>query len=154
MKSLLAELPNPIASVFARMGIAEDEIAAAKKRWPKNAKRIHTAFKWCCPSELLRDKTDELYKVHVQEIIERVASGKDPVPLTRAEVLAALSNASLAAPLGSRSEALMTELFNELGLGSVEPAREPWKGSNAELFAEMRCTTRLPNPRRDIDDRL
>ena len=58
---------------------------------------------------------------------------------TKAEVLAALSDASTLAPPGQQFAALMESLSAELGFAIPgEPVREPWPGASDEMLHECR----------------
>lgn len=95
--------------------IAEDEIERGKLRHPDAEEEIHGAFKIILPSSVLMDKPLEpLYRLHAREIVERVAAGENPALGTDAEVLAALSVASLAAPLTGPAVALYMRLFRDV----------------------------------------
>ncbi len=137
--------PNDVAGAigraFDRMGIAEEEIEAAKKKWPDKKAEIHAAFGALAPGELSRYGSDRLYRAHARELLERVAKGERLELGTDAECLAALSLASLKAPLASGHVAAMEKAFasvfpkNALG---PNVGRESYPGNVDEILTEIR----------------
>ncbi len=71
-----AALAIAIRSTFDRMAIAEEEIASAKRRFPREAEQVHRAFKILCPPPGLRGLSDEVFRAHARELVERVALGR------------------------------------------------------------------------------
>jgi hypothetical protein len=92
-----SELSGALDFSFARMRIAEEEIAAATKRWPTAARRIRASFLILRPSSWMRG-SEELYRRHCRELLARIKRGDDVGPGTDAEVCWVISQASLAAP--------------------------------------------------------
>lgn len=117
-RSLADLLPPPagraIADAFRRMSIAEEEICAAKARHRRSASRLHTAFRYLCPPAALMGLDDRIYRAHCREILDRVAARADLKLGTAAEVIAALSQASLTAPPSRVELLLYSELFDRL----------------------------------------
>lgn len=142
-----SEVQGIVRQAFQFMQIAEVQIAWCKQQNPSKSDLVDKAFRWLCPSVLLKGKSSALYSAHVRELIERVTNDEDPIPLTRAEVLALIANQSLIAPLVRQWMALMTTLFSELQLGEVEIVGEPWEGANEELLTELRLKYEHNNPR-------
>lgn len=103
-----------VSATFRRMEIAEKEIADGCRRHPSRADAIFESFKHLVPPPLLRDLGDELYRLHCQELIERVGKGRDLRPGTAAEVVAALSGLSQMAPPTREQTLLYMKLFDEL----------------------------------------
>lgn len=139
------ESGSAIASAFRRMGIAEEEIDVAKKRWPRRRTVIHGAFRFLCASHLGRF-SDEVYRAHAREIIGRVMRGEDLKPGTDAEILVLLSEASLVAPLASDYAFAMSHVFHRVfpnaGADRFEHAgRESHRGALDEILAECRRKT-------------
>lgn len=67
---------NVVTFAFQAMGIAEEEIAAGKKRASKSRHTaIDAVFGSACPSPLLRGKSLELYRAHVRELVQRAEKG-------------------------------------------------------------------------------
>ncbi len=115
----LAELLPPpagraIADAFRRMSIAEEEICAAKARHRRSAGRLHTAFRYLCPPAALMGLDDRIYRAYCREILDRVAARENLKLGTAAEVIAALSRASLTAPPSRVELLLYSELFDRL----------------------------------------
>ena len=139
-------IPARVWGLFELMHIAEEEIAAAEpdKGWPGTKReeyreRVHNSFKLMCPSPALRDKVPELYRAHVSELLFRVGTRQDTRPGTKAEVLAALSDASTIAPPGQQFAALMERLMFDCGFRlEGEAVREPWVGASSEMLEDCR----------------
>lgn len=132
-----------IDRTFDRMGIAEEEISAGKARHPRRAKRIDAVFRKLMPTQPLREKSDDVYRAHARELVERAALGEDLVPPTSAELLCVVLDASLKAPLDSTglaaAERLFRAVFPERYESVVEePTPEPWKGAVDELLDGLR----------------
>lgn len=107
-------LAATIASTFALMEVAEQEIQKAKDNAPTDQETIHNAFAYLYPSPALRGKNEELYRKHAQEMIERVRTGKDTRPATDAEILCGLSEWTLENSPGQDASALYLTLATEL----------------------------------------
>lgn len=120
-----------IGRTFDLMAIAEEEIAAAKKRFPGKAAELHASFMLLCPNELARYGSDRLYRAHARELLERVARGQDTTLGTDVECLAALSQASLKAPLSRDPAEAMARVF-----ARVFPGQDPYlETSEGESYA-------------------
>lgn len=100
--------------IFDCMKSADEEITAFKNRVPAYSKQLDKAFAILCPSIPLRNKHDELYRFHCRELLDRVISKEDTRIGTRAEVLAALSDTSLNAPLTRAGQTTYEHLFAQL----------------------------------------
>lgn len=143
LKALDLNIPISIRRAFDFMEIAEEEIAKAQKRVrDKEArKRIHDVFGDAQPGQLLK-YSDVLFRAHVRELCERARREESTAPATKAEVVAALCEGSLLAPLDQQHAALYEELFFEIFGRYVGDAkdrtREPWPGASAELLHTMR----------------
>jgi hypothetical protein len=142
-----------VSQTFAFMAVAEAELEQATRRHPLKRAAVSALFKYLVPDGLLRGKSTELYRAHVQELVERALAGQDVVPPTDAEVLGFLSELSLKAPFGSQPAALMFELVFKRGLMSKYLApdyefREPWEGASQELRDEL--GRRLPSIRKGV----
>lgn len=107
-------LARTVRTTFDRVDIAEEEIRAAKRRFPTCASEIHAAFALLCPTEPLRDLSEDVFRFHCKEILERVANGHDVRLGTTAELLGLLSNVSQMAPPTRVSVLLYQELFLRL----------------------------------------
>lgn len=108
-----------------------------------------STFAACFPTALVSD-SERLYRAHVREMCERDARGDDLRPGTLAEVLGALSKASLEAPLDACGAALYEHVFERLFPDDVPEGRralEQWEGQVAESLAHARrilATERRP----------
>lgn len=145
LTKLDSDRSNLIVSSFRRMRIAEEEISAAKRRFPKRAHaRVHNAFVLLCPPPIIQDRGDALYRMHCRELIARAAHGHPNAEATDAETLAVLLVTSLRAPLTGRAQAaaemLFAKLFPEKSLEILSggPQRESWEGSTEEVIREAR----------------
>lgn len=107
-------LARTVRTTFERVDIAEEEIQAAKLRFPARASEIHSAFACLCPTDPIRDLSDDVFHFHCRELLERVAKGQDLRPGTTAELLGLLSNASQMVPPTRVSALLYQELFSRL----------------------------------------
>lgn len=136
---------SAVASAFRRMGIAEEEIDAAKRRCPRRKKAIHAAFAVLCASHLGRF-SDDVYRAHAREIIGRVMRGEPIEPGTDAEILVLLSEQSLVAPLASDYAHAMSHVFHRV-FPDADPerferaGRESYKGALDEILADCRRKT-------------
>lgn len=141
-----------IGRTFARMEIAEDEIARAKERHPTAAARLDRAFGILCPTAPINDKSTDVYRAHVAELLDRVARDEDTTLATRAEVLCLLLDTSLKAPLRPEAQACAERLFAGV---TGEPApgpgatAEPWPQAAAEVLAD--CARKLRSPDRTVE---
>jgi len=139
--------PSNVWNLFGLMKIAEGEIHAAVHLSPRRSAELNAVFGVACPSPGLRGKSEELYRHHVRELIARAYDdNQDMRPGTKAEVLAALSDASLVAPPGQQIGALMEELCAEMGFAPPdgEPIKPPWPTASAELLHEARRKLAVP----------
>jgi hypothetical protein len=105
---------HAIDQTFRRMDIAEQEIARAQRRHPKDKDRIFQLFRLLCPTPPLAHVLDDIYRSHCREIIARAVRRDDICPGTKAEMLGFLSQASLEAPLDRIPFLLYQQLFAEL----------------------------------------
>jgi hypothetical protein len=122
----LGPLGGIISGLFARMAIAEEEITRV---YPVPRSEPRELFRALCPTAELRELSDDLYRMHVRELVERACAGGMLELYTRAEVLAGLSAASLKAPLNRVGQELAEQLFRELlpkaaARAFPEPARK------------------------------
>jgi hypothetical protein len=100
VQALIATITAETAPVFAAMDWAEEEIAAASRRYPGRADAIYHAFGVLLPRDIGPGiGTEFVYRGHVQELLERVAAGADLRPATAAEICLALVETSLRAPM-------------------------------------------------------
>jgi hypothetical protein len=100
LDALLAMIAAETGPVFAAMGWAEQEIAAAAGRHPGQADVLYHAFGVLLPRDIGPGMGTELvYRGHVRELLERAAAGADLCPATAAEICLALVETSLRAPM-------------------------------------------------------
>lgn len=137
-----APIAGPVRATFRAMEIAEEEIAAARTRYPRRVhRRIDAAFGLLWPTPLLRGKHDELYRHHVRELLARVVRDEDTAPGTRAEVLAAIMAAATASPLDHAGQYLAEQLFAELYPDAevgARTVREEYRGAYQETLTAAR----------------
>jgi hypothetical protein len=88
-----------IEQTFGDLEIAEEEVAAAKKRHPFETDLIDACFLDLQRSVFLLEKADFVYRSHVRELCERAASSGDLTDATDAEIVCCLMGASMLAPL-------------------------------------------------------
>lgn len=138
-----------ITGVFARMGIAEEEIEAAQSRYPLRKAEVWSAFLLLQPPPVLEEYPDHLYRAHCREILNRVATGGDPRWATDAEMLAGFCEALARAPLREDGAALMWRVFqrvypeaNREERFSQIDFRESYPGRTDELETEARRSLR------------
>jgi len=159
MHEAMKEAVGPrIVQTFRYMGIADDTIKEASRTWyprrrgaPPPERRPSGAWLATYPTPPLVGKCDTLYRSHVVEMIERYMNWQDPRSATRAEVLVALLNTALKAPLvqGGQylTERLFIDIFGQLPSGEREPVEhEPHAGFFDEELEAAR--KKLAHPER------
>ncbi|MFD5610469.1 hypothetical protein [Kitasatospora sp. NPDC127060] len=101
--------------------LVEAEIAAARKRHGETERGpIWGAFLLLQHTPPL-EKVPRLYRAHVREVLDRVATGQDTRPATDAELLAALSASSVQVPLSPSAACLVARLLARLPSGETLP---------------------------------
>lgn len=142
---LFADGAPAIAKVFALMGVAEEEILAAKRRTRDAAarKRAHDAFKHLAPPEGMSALADWVYRAHARELLDRALAGQDLRPATKPEVMMALMRASLRAPLAADHAALYERLFCATAPAGLCVELDPtprgsYEGAVDEVYRDMR----------------
>lgn len=151
IEQIRALLPGAVGSVigrtFARMSAAEEEIRDAKARHPQHAPQIDKAFGILCPSAPLQHKSVDVYRAHCRELLDRVAIDGDTRAATDAEVLCAVLDQSLKAPITTTAQALAEQLFERVLDGApASRTPEPWPGACDELRSQI--ARRLADPER------
>lgn len=134
-----------IRLTFRAMEIAEEEIAACTDRHPLASRAVHEAFGILCPNELLREASDRLYRAHCRELLDRVAAGFQVPGLsepTAAELCAALSKLSLAAPLSHDYVVAYGEVFRRAfpdaePVGHFGDLPESYPGRAEEIVTDL-----------------
>jgi len=147
VKKMLDMLPKEIrkviSSAFDHMRIAEEEIAAAKSRYPKKAAELHASFRLLCPGESFAKYAPQIYRAHAKELLQRIARGKDLALSTRAELCIVLSEASLLAPLENDYACLYSQSFRVVfpkiyaRIFKIWPPRPSFKGAVKELKRKL-----------------
>ncbi|MEV0109216.1 hypothetical protein AB0H42_23140 [Nocardia sp. NPDC050799] len=149
----LEETLGWLGEVFERIDWAEEEIQAAQKRHPEQATQVWHGFSLLQPTHQ-RVEYELLFRAHCREILDRLAAGKPTQPGTAAEVLAALSEASMRAPLNTESVGLYFRMWRAAALPPLEDNAgqlehyEAITGSRIdELEAESRHRLTMPDRR-------
>lgn len=125
---------SAVARAFELMEVAEREIAGAMAAAPRRAHaRLDASFGLLVPGVTAR-YGERVYLAHVREILRRVARGEDTRPGTDAEVLCALSAASLVAPLPAGPARLMASMF--LRVYPELRGHPDWRDVEAEVGRE------------------
>lgn len=101
-------------SAFARMEIAEEEIAAAKERHPLWDAALDDMFMKLRPAAILIEVHNKVYRLHCRELLERVPRGQPLKPGTDAEVCAMFMTASLIAPPTHDTACTYIRIFKRL----------------------------------------
>lgn len=131
-------LPPTIQRCFEAMGVAED--ALAKVKHPPEG-----AFLALTPPEGMLSMRQEVYRSHVEELAERMCSGKSLSRPTESEMLVTLHMATLKAPLKSGPALAYIRLFeNVVGECPFEPEVRPheaYPGEIDEIILEMQRKT-------------
>ncbi|WP_329492561.1 hypothetical protein OG618_37865 (plasmid) [Kitasatospora sp. NBC_01246] len=160
-----AAIETGLAPLFAAMEWAEEEIEDGQARHGERGQ--HTSRIWRESFALARPTHDRfsraeiLYRAHVSELVDRVATGKDTRPGTTAELIAVLMDCSLVGPLNSAASCLQMRLFARAFPAAFEQhiaeaveleAYETVHGKQADEYeAEMR--RRAAQPWRVTKDR-
>lgn len=103
-----------IAQAFRQMEISEEEIESAQARHPWKSGLIWNAFTLLQGTYPLSGKSDDLYRAHCRELLERVAEGVDTSHPTKAEILSFLVDLTLKAPAGEITQYWHGVLFMDL----------------------------------------
>lgn len=99
--------------VFDLMGVAEERIAAYKKRNPGWVEP-RGVFMALMPPPGFTTYSDDIYVAHVDEILERAFRGEDVAEASRAEILAFILHASLKTPLQTNFADAAAVIHSEL----------------------------------------
>jgi len=127
-----------MARAFDYMRLAEEEIEQAVQRHPEHTEKLKRAFQylaWMDPQL----PTDEVYRGHARQLLERIVNGDSLNPGTWAEALMALSKASMKAPLNQKAMAAMY-IAMERTMGPVSMqfyVAEPYQGAAMELLSAL-----------------
>lgn len=98
-------------------------------------------FRMLQPTPVLRGRPRRVLRAHYVELCCRFRDGRDLRPGTTAEVLCALSDASLVAPLNSTGAALAVRLAKTVIRFREVAGRGSYPGELRELLRECRMKT-------------
>lgn len=158
--ALIADITTQTAGLFEAMEWAEEEIRSARRRHPRQADIIHHAFGVLAPRNIGPDMgTEFVYRGHVRELLERVATGADLRPATAAEVCLTLVQTSLQAPMHGPGAGLYFRMWRQAFPGNqltIEFAQqqgsyERLHGSRIDEF-EADLRHKLRDPDRQLGD--
>lgn len=126
------------ASIFSAMEVADEEIERAMNMYPDARYLIYGSFLTIRPHF---EMPERLYRMHMRELLERVATGQPLEPGTSAEILTAMHGAAGIIPLHNEPSALFAilfrELFPELVFEGLEMLSERYPGETDSLRAEL-----------------
>jgi hypothetical protein len=138
--ALMGPVGGSIGRIFDLMEVAEEELKRAGQ--PKGM------FMALLPPESMRDLIPDVYRSHCRELLARHKAGKSLEDPTRAELLCAVADVSLKAPLNATGAAAYMRLAKEVlrderGRSLIPPdlledlPREPYKGAVDELLSGL-----------------
>jgi len=148
-----------ISGILDQVEICESVIAKTRHDNPEHNAAIWNSFKLLMPSELLWEAPEPVYRAHCAELLERVVKGQDTTLGTKAEIMMALSESSLAHPLTHTASVLYARLFREI-LPRTPIAEElaklsdmAYDGTTESLLADMAQSIRVIDrkPKRQAD---
>jgi hypothetical protein len=121
LQALISDLVEVLEDLDATVQWAWEEIAAAAARHPAAADAVNDSFPLLMPSNPLL-VTEELYRAHCVELLDRVARGEDTRPGTAVECCIVLSRVSLEVPLPTHAVGLYSRMWRRAGLPDTELA--------------------------------
>jgi hypothetical protein len=121
LRALISDLVQVVEKFDTAIRWAGEEIAAAAARHPAAADAVNDSFPLLVPSTPLL-MTEELYRAHCVELLDRVVRGEDTRPGTAVECCIVLSNVSLEVPLPTRAVGLYSRMWRQAGLPANELA--------------------------------
>lgn len=141
------EASSTIGRVFELASVAEEEIAAGKKRYPKKAQTISQHFMELCPPSPMVEFSDELYRAYVRERIEQLVHGR-PRTATNAEAAMSICLTSGKTPIHWEYTAAywlaMCEMFGEKKMQELTSEQE--RPYTANQFKEAQeCLLEVKN---------
>ena len=105
-----------LGGLFECMDWAEEEIAAARARFPRAADLLFHSFTLLRPgTNLTRSGTEFVYRSHCRELLDRVARGHDTRTATAAEICCVLGTVSHEAKLNSAAFGLYLRMWITAG---------------------------------------
>lgn len=145
LELLPAALHGRIANAFALMGVAEDELALARRRHRRAIRSavFDRAFLTLCAPPQMITLAAQVYRAHARELLDRLGlegEAADLRPATEAECLIACLEMSLKAPPRAQMAATIDRLWLHVWGHAVpgEPAREPYPHAIDELVKDLR----------------
>jgi hypothetical protein len=110
--TLVAAIMSDLGDVFASMDWADDEIEQASHLHPDQADALYHAFSLLRPRDLATSMGVEfVYRSHVRELLERIATGADTRGPTAAELCLVCAQISLKVPLHGAAAGLYLRLW-------------------------------------------
>ena len=151
---LFAEVRDSLADVFASIEWAEDEIAAAQRRWPARADALFHSFSLIRPPVELSERlsVEPVYRAYARELLDRVGQEQDTRPGTAVEVCLGLREASLRAPLSHDGFGLYARMWDAAGLPEVDGVtdmRTHYEAISADALDEAETYARRHTSRAD-----
>lgn len=145
MLKMLGPEGNRIGACFRQISIAEEEIRSFLDENPDLKKETDERFKQL-RSPMLEDKPEGVFRLHVKELLGRLENGTRFDLGTKAEVMVALSDLSLKAPLDRDAQALFEEIFVE-AFGSLPffgrgPMEFSYKHARHEVLSKIAWSLR------------
>ena len=127
-----------LIQIFRYIELAEEVIAEQKRLYDFDDSKV---FRLAAPDDNLREATELVYRAHVRELCIRVAHGTDTRVATDAEVVWALYNMALHAPLNNDATVayygLGNGLFNWSETIQMEVS-ESYPGAALEIESKIR----------------
>lgn len=120
IEEIFAEVTHMLGTGLDQVMWAEEEIAAAQLRHPARADEIWHSFALLTPFHE-RMSSELVYRAYCREILERVAANHDTRPATAIEVVLALLEVSLAAPLNTAAAGLYFRMWKAAGMPEIDP---------------------------------
>ncbi|GAA1025682.1 hypothetical protein GCM10009557_00550 [Virgisporangium ochraceum] len=115
LQALVSDVQQAMQELSGPLRWADEEIAAAAARHPDAAAAVDASFRLLAPTHSLF-RTEDLYRAHCVEILDRLATGDDTRPGTAAECCAVLSEVSLEVPLPTHAAGLYARMWSQAGL--------------------------------------
>jgi hypothetical protein len=115
LQALVADVEQALQHLAGPLQWAEEEITAAAARHPAAAAAVDAGFRLLAPTHPLF-RTEDLYRAHCAELLDRIARGADTRPGTAAECCAVLSEVSLEVPLPTHAAGLYARMWSRAGL--------------------------------------
>jgi hypothetical protein len=115
LRALVSDVEQVLQELAGPLRWAEEEIAAATARHPAAAGAVDAGFGLLAPTHPLF-RSEDLYRAHCAELLDRIARGGDTRPGTAAECCAVLSEVSLEVPLPTHAVGLYARMWSQAGL--------------------------------------